>query len=76
VQALAIGDCAFSVQYHVELTPTTVTEWGAIPEYKAALESSLGDGALDRLVAETDAHMAAFNRDARQLYDNFMKTLA
>ena len=29
-----------------------------------------------RLVAETDAHMAAFNRDARQLYDNFMKTLS
>jgi GMP synthase-like glutamine amidotransferase len=76
VQALAIDGRAFSVQYHVELTPTTVTEWGAIPEYKAALESSLGDGALDRLVAETDAHMAAFNRDARQLYDNFMKTLA
>ena len=75
VQALSIGGRAFSVQYHVELTPTTVAEWGAIPEYKAALESSLGDGALDRLVAETDTHMAAFNRDARQLYDNFMKTL-
>ena len=75
VQALAIGGRAFSVQYHVELTPTTVTEWGAIPEYKAALESSLGAGALDTLVAETDTHMSAFNRDARQLYDNFMKTL-
>ena len=75
VQALSVCGHAFSLQYHVELTPTTVAEWGAIPEYKAALEASLGAGALAGLEAETDAHMAAFNRDARQLYDNFMKTL-
>ena len=76
VQALSVGDQAFSIQYHVELTPTTVSEWGAIPEYKAALESSLGAGAFESLKSETDAHMAAFNRDARKLYENFMKTLA
>ncbi len=76
VQAMSIGDHALSLQYHVELTPTTVAEWGAIPEYETALEASLGAGAFAGLKADTDAHMADFNRTARQLYDNFMNTLA
>lgn len=72
VQAMAIEDRAFSIQYHVELTPTTVREWGDIPEYRGALERSLGADALDTLIAEADAHMAGFNSASRQIYENFM----
>lgn len=72
VQAMQVGDRAFSVQYHVELTSTTIREWGEVPAYDAALKKTLGNGALERFVADGDAHMSAFNRDARLLYDNFM----
>lgn len=72
VQAMACEGRAFSIQYHVELTPTTVAEWGDIAEYKTALEESLGAGALDSLVAKANQHMGDFNRDSRQIYDNFM----
>lgn len=75
VQAMAVGARAFSIQYHVEITADTVSEWGAIPAYKQALETSLGAGALDRFEAEARAAMATFNRDARRLYDNFMALL-
>jgi GMP synthase-like glutamine amidotransferase len=73
VQAMAIGEHAFSMQYHVELTPTTVSDWGDIPEYRSALDRALGPGALDAMVAEAARHMPAFNRDSRMIYENFMR---
>lgn len=75
VNALAIGSCAFGVQYHQEMTATTVSDWGAIPEYRNALEKALGDGALEALDRETAALMPDFAAGARRLYDNF-KNLA
>ena len=72
VQALKVGKAAYGIQYHVELTPTTVSDWGAIPAYSEALESALGAGALERLDTETKRRMPAFNREARRLYDRFM----
>ena len=72
VQALSIGEQAFSLQYHVEITETTVSDWAAVPAYKEALEKNLGADALQQFHADTEAHMADFNRNARRLYDNFM----
>jgi GMP synthase-like glutamine amidotransferase len=72
VQALAVGERAFSLQYHVEIAETTVDDWAAVPAYRSALESNLGADALPRFKADTEAHMADFNRDARRLYENFM----
>ncbi len=74
VQAMAIGETAFSLQYHVELTPTTVSDWWAVPGYRAALERSLGADAFDTLKAEADANLPRFTAEARRLYDNFMAT--
>ena len=74
VQAMSIGEQAFSLQYHVELTETTMDDWAAVPAYREALEDNLGAAALAQFRADTEAHMADFNRDARRLYDNFMAT--
>ena len=71
VQAISYGDHAFSVQFHVELTEHTVKEWGEIPEYRNALNKSLGEGAMDHMIKNADANMADFNRLSRQLYDNW-----
>ena len=71
---MAIGSQALSLQYHVEITETTVGEWAAVPAYKEALERNLGPGALPAFQAAADAQMVNFNRTARRLYDNFMAT--
>ena len=47
VQALRWGARAYGIQYHVEVTAATVPAWGCIPEYKTALERSLGPDALE-----------------------------
>ena len=75
VQAMAYGDRAWSLQYHVELTATTIADWGAIPEYERSLNETFGETGLQDLKASAAEHMRQFNRDARCLYDNFMGAL-
>jgi GMP synthase-like glutamine amidotransferase len=73
VQAMRVGAHAYGIQYHVELTATTVGEWGGIPAYACSLDAVLGSGALTGLDAEATRHMPAFNANARRLYDNWMR---
>ena len=72
VQALRVGARAWGLQYHVEMTPDTVPEWGRVPAYRSALDSALGEGALARLEARCAAGMAGFNAASRLIFDNFL----
>ena len=72
---MRIGSNAWSMQYHVEIEPDTVDNWGAVPAYAEALRTTLGDGALSTLKADTDANMSQCLNCARQIYQNFMQTL-
>ena len=74
-QAIRVGERAYGIQYHMEVTAETVPTWAAIPEYKAALEATIGAAALPAFKAEVSENLAAFRRDARQLYDGFMALL-
>ncbi len=72
VQALRVGDRAWGIQYHVEVTRDTVPEWGDIPAYKEAVEKVLGEGGMPGFIEDSDANIDDFNRHARVLYGNFM----
>jgi len=74
VQAMRVGACAWSAQYHVELEDSTIPAWGCIPEYAAALEKVQGQGALQRLMDEAKPLMPTFKDCARRLYEDFMRT--
>ena len=71
IQAISIGQHALSVQFHIEITPTTVSDWGDIPAYKSALENKLGNNALAQINAEASAHIVDMNRYSRILYENW-----
>ncbi len=73
VQAMSVGARAFSMQFHVEITPDTVPDWQAIPAYCAALERSLGVGGDERLRAEAAARLDDFNALAMRLYANWRR---
>lgn len=73
-QAMSYGTHAITMQYHVELEDDTVPNWGAIPEYKSALENAVGEGALQKFETEAAANMSGFNATAKTLYDNFLAT--
>ncbi|MSR13167.1 MAG: type 1 glutamine amidotransferase [Gammaproteobacteria bacterium] len=70
-QAMRVGSRAFSIQFHVEITLSTVTEWNAIPEYNAALIRILGADGAQHLVRKAELCMPTFNGHARQLYANW-----
>jgi GMP synthase-like glutamine amidotransferase len=72
IQAMRIGLHAWSMQYHVEIEPDTIDNWGAIPAYAQALEETLGEGALPRLKQDADKSMDLCLNSAQTIYKNFM----
>jgi GMP synthase-like glutamine amidotransferase len=72
IQAQRVGELAYGVQYHVEMTDQTVREWGCVPAYETSLEQTLGPGALDLFDAECRDNMADFIAASRHLFDNFL----
>ena len=75
VNAMALGERAASVQFHIEITDTTVAEWGEVPEYATALEKACGRGALGNMQSEADRHREDFRAHSRALFDNFLGRL-
>lgn len=75
IQALQYGEHAFSMQCHIELINTTVSDWARIPEYAQSLEKTLGTGSVEYLNTETAKKMKDFNHSARLIYDNFITVL-
>jgi GMP synthase-like glutamine amidotransferase len=64
---------AYALQFHVEVRSNTVMQWGCVPEYKTALEASLGGDALAEFDQAAQANMGEMNRLARLLYNSFKK---
>ena len=76
VQAMKWGPRAYSLQFHVEVENNTVADWAAIPEYAAALATAMGADGVDRLAAETEAHLPGFNAIAERIYINWLQAAA
>jgi GMP synthase-like glutamine amidotransferase len=67
---------AYALQFHIEVRADTVMQWGCVPEYKTALESTLGASALTEFDAAASAQMPEMNRLAEQLYKNFKQIVS
>jgi GMP synthase-like glutamine amidotransferase len=71
-QAMRIGDRAYSMQYHVEIEPDTIPNWGCVPAYAQALERARGAEALSAMAGEARPLMDDFIANARTFYHAFM----
>ncbi len=76
VQAMRVGRHAWSMQYHVEVEPDTVANWGKVPAYKQALEATLGPAALGDMDRAAGEAMPDFIAGAERLYRNFRNAIA
>jgi len=74
VQAFSF-DRAFGLQFHVEQTNKTVPEWACVPEYKSALEKTLGKNALEKFKNNVEQNLNTFNNSAKIIYENFKKII-
>ena len=62
---------AYGIQFHIEIKDNTVGDWGCVPEYKTALEDSLGEGALNHCDKIAADNMKDMNNLATILYKKF-----
>ena len=72
VQAMRVGDKAWSMQYHVEVEPDTVSNWAEVPSYRDALLTTLGQDGHANMKKDADEFMTDFLKCARTIYGNFM----
>jgi GMP synthase-like glutamine amidotransferase len=73
VQAYAVGNCAFGLQFHSEATNVTVEDWVQIPAYRADLEATLGSTGSEDLRRAVSQQLPVMNREAKVVFDNFLQ---
>ena len=74
VQAFS-SEKAFGLQFHVEQTSETVPQWACVPEYKSALENTLGHNALEKFKSNVEENLSTFNKNSKIIYENFKKII-
>jgi len=75
VQAMRWGKHAYGFQYHCEIEPSTVDDWGQIPAYKASLIKALGEEGAARLAGDVLSRLPGFRASALQLNRNLMNVI-
>jgi GMP synthase-like glutamine amidotransferase len=75
VQAMRIGANAWSMQYHVEVEPDTVSNWSEVPAYYDALLKVMGTIGVATMTVDAEKNMAHFLASAEMIYNNFMEAV-
>jgi GMP synthase (glutamine-hydrolysing) len=71
-QAFRVGR-SYGLQFHIEVPLELAREWGDVPAYAASLESTLGPGALDRLLSEVADNVSVTVPLARGLFGRWLE---
>jgi GMP synthase (glutamine-hydrolysing) len=71
-QAFRWGERAYATQFHLEVSSAMACEWAAVPTYSDALETALGPGAFDSLLAELDGGASELNATGRRLFGQWL----
>jgi len=73
IQAMRVGENAWSTQFHIEISPETVANWASIPSYREEMEKSLGKGAAENFCKDADHHMDDLLKNSKVFYSALMK---
>jgi GMP synthase (glutamine-hydrolysing) len=71
-QAFAVGETAYAVQFHLEVTGPMLAEWRRVPAYERSAGEVLGPGGLDTLAAGFTAARASMARSASLLFAGWL----
>ena len=74
-QIFGYNNHAYGIQFHLEIRKSTVDDWAAVPEYKNALEQSLGQEALPHMKKEVNEEIDNMMAQCNQLYQNFISMI-
>jgi GMP synthase (glutamine-hydrolysing) len=71
-QAFRVGR-SYGLQFHIEVPLELAREWGEVPAYAESLESTLGPGALERLLSDVAEHAEVTVPLARALFGRWLE---
>ena len=71
-QAFRVGR-SYGLQFHVEVSHELATDWSEVPAYAESLESTLGPGSLERLLAGIEEHADVTLPLARRLFGRWLE---
>ena len=72
-QAFRAGECAYGVQFHLEVTGEMAVEWGSIPAYREALAATLGEHEGAAFIADAGRRSDELHPPARRLFANWLE---
>jgi GMP synthase-like glutamine amidotransferase len=75
-QAFRVRECAYGIQFHLEVTGEMAAEWGAVPAYRRSLAAALGDERGADFIAEAQRRAGEMHPAARRLYANWLELAA
>jgi GMP synthase-like glutamine amidotransferase len=73
-QAFRVGR-SYGLQFHIEVPLELATEWAGVPAYAESLESTLGPGALDELLADVARNVNVTVPLARGLFGRWVENV-
>jgi GMP synthase-like glutamine amidotransferase len=70
VQAIRVGSLAYGLQFHCEVLASTARDWGQVPEYRRALEATVGADGAAQLERDAATHLDAMQATTATLARN------
>jgi len=72
-QAFQVGERAFGIQFHVEVTPEMAREWAKVPEYGAYLAQALDEERAAEFLSEVERRAEELHPTGRRLFGNWLE---
>jgi GMP synthase (glutamine-hydrolysing) len=72
-QAFRVGQTAYGVQFHVEVTEQMAREWAQVPAYAEYADRVLGAGGIDRLMTDFDAARERMLEVGRRMFERWVE---
>ena len=68
-----MGQTAYGVQFHVEVTEQMAREWAQVPAYAEYADRVLGAGGIDRLMTDFDAARERMLEVGRRMFERWVE---
>ena len=75
-QAFRVGERAYGLQFHFEVSPRLIEDWTALPEYETSLARAGGPPVLRRLLTELEGNEETLHGHARQVFRGWLELCA
>ena len=72
-QAFRIGQRAYGLQYHIEVTPEMFDTWFRCSDYKNRIDGILGPHSLEKIERDWLTRYSIYRSHAHTLFENFLK---